>query len=457
MASALVNALSPGVGLMIRPAPDETQFFHRSVLEFLAAERLLNCPIEEQIGLFENHLTDRQWSQVLRFLIRGIIRPPEIAAIFETLSDAAIGDTLLREATDLLAADVAVGSGSTNAQTRRLLLDRITREIETGEREAHQAHLLDRLVPGLSRREMRDDLTQRFGGWLQAVSRERWSSVLRAASSWEPDEILLKLLWHALLADDDEVQRIACRVLGTKFSGKDDIAVRLSELASTTRLDRRRAAAVEALSLGWPDHPVLDGLIANGREHSDFALRHASVAADLRRGNTTDANRTALTDLLDHAPGISAWSSWLMELMFEHYPDDQAIFDHYVSDADPNVKDQFRGGKAPSTFLILQGYTRRPEARDYFLKLISPNRKDFPRPASLRPPQVGTRWLLKLMPVRAGRSVAGVGGHDRWGGVEFFGEELEGAGDSWALGPVEGDGDRVGRVGDVAAEVEQVT
>src|ERR1035437_5419970 len=42
----------------------------------------------------------------------------------------------------------------------------------------------------------------------------------------------------------------------------------------------------------------------------------------------------------------------------------------------------------------------------------------------LRPPQVGTRWLLKLMPVRAGRSVAGVGGHDRWGGVEFFGEEL---------------------------------
>ena len=383
MASALVNALSPGVGLMIRPAPDETQFFHRSVLEFLAAERLLNCPIEEQIGLFENHLTDRQWSQVLRFLIRGIIRPPEIAAIFETLSDAAIGDTLLREATDLLAADVAVGSGSTNAQTRRLLLDRITREIETGEREAHQAHLLDRLVPGLSRREMRDDLTQRFGGWLQAVSRERWSSVLRAASSWEPDEILLKLLWHALLADDDEVQRIACRVLGTKFSGKDDIAARLSELASTTRLDRRRAAAVEALSLGWPDHPVLDGLIANGREHSDFALRHASVAADLRRGNTTDANRTALTDLLDHAPGISAWSSWLMELMFEHYPDDQAIFDHYVSDADPNVKDQFRGGKAPSTFLILQGYTRRPEARDYFLKLISPNRKDFPRPASL--------------------------------------------------------------------------
>jgi len=75
----------------------------------------------------------------------------------------------------------------------------------------------------------------------------------------------------------------------------------------------------------------------------------------------------------------------------------------------------------------------------------------------LRPPQVGTRWLLKLMPVRAGRSVAGVGGHDRWGGVEFFGEELEGAGDSWALGPVEGDGDRVGRVVDVAAEVEQVT
>ena len=49
-----------------------------------------------------------------------------------------------------------------------------------------------------------------------------------------------------------------------------------------------------------------------------------------------------------------------------------------------------------------------------------------------------------------------VAGHDGWGGVEFFGEELEGVGDSWAVGPVQGDGDRVARVGDVAAEVEQV-
>ena len=33
---------------------------------------------------------------------------------------------------------------------------------------------------------------------------------------------------------------------------------------------------------------------------------------------------------------------------------------------------------------------------------------------------------------------------------------MEGAGDAWAVGPVEGDGDRVGGVCDVAAEVEQV-
>jgi hypothetical protein len=60
MASALVNSLSPGVGLMIRPAPDETRFFHRSVLEFLAAERMLARPSTEQIALFQEHLTDRR-------------------------------------------------------------------------------------------------------------------------------------------------------------------------------------------------------------------------------------------------------------------------------------------------------------------------------------------------------------------------------------------------------------
>ena len=86
MAVALVNALSPGVGLMVRPAPNETQFFHRSVLEFLAAERLLTRPSDDQIVLFRDHLTDRRWSQVLRFLMRGLIRPPEITAIFDALT-----------------------------------------------------------------------------------------------------------------------------------------------------------------------------------------------------------------------------------------------------------------------------------------------------------------------------------------------------------------------------------
>ena len=67
-----------------------------------------------------------------------------------------------------------------------------------------------------------------------------------------------------------------------------------------------------------------------------------------------------------------------MELMFEHFPDDQIIFDHYAGDADPTVKDQFHAGEVPFTFLLLKAYTRRPETRGYFLTLISPNRKDFP-------------------------------------------------------------------------------
>lgn len=194
---------------------------------------------------------------------------------------------------------------------------------------------------------------------------------------------LLGLLWHALLTDDDQIQHIACRALGTRFSGDNIVADRLAELALTARLDHRRAAATEALSLGWLDHPALDALIATGREHLDFAVRHASVAADLRRGNAIEANRTILIDLVDHSPMISTWSGGLMELMFDHFPDDQTIFDHYVRDADPTVKDQFRAGEVASTFLILKGYTRRPEARDYFLKLISPHRKDFPDHAEL--------------------------------------------------------------------------
>ena len=40
--------------------------------------------------------------------------------------------------------------------------------------------------------------------------------------------------------------------------------------------------------------------------------------------------------------------------------------------------------------------------------------------------------------------------------VEFVGEQVQGAGDAWGVGLVEGDGDALGCVVDVAAVVEQV-
>jgi hypothetical protein len=366
------------VGLMVRPAPDETRFFHRSVLEFLAAERMLARPTHEQIRLFEDHLADGRWSQVLRFLIRGLVRPPEISAIFEALDHASTVDPLLREHANMLAADVAVGAGQADAPTRRRLLDHVIREIETGERTLHRAHLIDSLAVGLARPEIRGELMTRFEGWLRAAPREMWPAVLRAASNWEADELLLDMLWHALLTDSDEVHRVAGRVLGTAFGGDNEVAGRLAELANTTRLPYRRAAAIEALSLGWPQHEALDSLIATGRDHADFAIRHSSIAADLRRGNMTAANRSALIELLDHSPRLTEWSGGLMELMIEYYPNDQAIFDHYVKHADPTITDQIRYDAVPAMYLILKGYATRPEAKEFFLKFIAADRRDFP-------------------------------------------------------------------------------
>jgi hypothetical protein len=140
------------------------------------------------------------------------------------------------------------------------------------------------LVLGLSRKEIRSELERRFGDWSRGASRETWSSVLSAVSAWEADDTLLGMLWHALLDDNDGVHRVACRVIGEKFAGNDDIADHLVNLATTVRLPHRRAAATEALSIGWPDHPALDPLIESGRKHPDLLsgmppLRQICVAA----------------------------------------------------------------------------------------------------------------------------------------------------------------------------------
>ncbi|MFI5649270.1 NACHT domain-containing protein [Kitasatospora sp. NPDC051705] len=378
MAQGLVDALSPGVGLMVRPAPDETQFFHRSVLEFLAAERMLTLDHEALIALICDHVTDRRWALVIRFLLRGLIRPQEIKAVFDSLDEAGKDDPLLREAASLLAADVAVGAGATDAPTRRQLLDRVSREIEFGDRLSHRLQLLSRLVPGLSRPETRDDLMVRFSTWLQACALTTTASALEAVAEWPADEETLDLLWHALHRDDSRAQRMAAGLLGTKFATDDTVAQRLVGLAESTLCYDRRAAAIEALSTGWPHHPGLEALIASGIAHPDYAVRRASVAADLHRGDSDTDHRAALIELLRSAPRHSAWSEGVMELMFDSYPDDQTIFDAFEPDADPAQHERFRYGysEAPSTLVILKGYAHCPEARQYLLYLLSAERPD---------------------------------------------------------------------------------
>lgn len=370
LAVALVNSLSPGVGLLVRPALNETQFFHRSVLEFLTAERLQERPPADQRDLFREHVHENRWGQVLRFLVRALTRPDEIAAIFGELEGTAGAHRC--EATTLLAADVATGAGQVDALTRRRLLARVTSEVEEGERLGHRGLLVDRLAGGLARHEINDELSQRFAGWLRGVDDSTWSSLLRAVSNWPPDDDLLRFAWHGILADDDRVQRAAARVLATSFPGDAGVAERLAALASQTWLHDRRAAATEALSLGWSNHPAVDDLISRGKEHYDFAVRHSALAADLRRGNATSANRQLLMGLLDHAPRLSSWDEGVMDLILEHYADDDVVYEHYVEAAHPD-QGNFRYNDIPATFLILKGFTGRPRAREYLLELLSPS------------------------------------------------------------------------------------
>ena len=375
MATALLNSLSPGVGLMVRPAPNETRFFHRSILEFLAAERLVTRPVDEVVDCFREHLADRRWTQVLRFLIRGLIRPPEIAAVFEGLDAADANDVLLIEAVEVLAAHTAVGAGNTEGQTRHRLLERGVVAVATSERDSHRAELLDTLVTGFSRPEVAGRVRTQVSAWLRGLAPPIWPSVLDACASWEPDERLLEMVWQGLLDDDDEVQRTAANVIGTKFGGQADVAERIANLATRTRLFSRRAAAIEGLSLGWHDHPALETLIERGRSSPSFPVRRASIEADLRRGNTTDENRAAAVELLDHKPRISRWSNGLVEMLIEHFPDDEFIFQHYVGAADPD-RNRLQSDHPPATYLVLSGYTARAEARSYLLRLLSSNRPE---------------------------------------------------------------------------------
>jgi hypothetical protein len=105
------------------------------------------------------------------------------------------------------------------------------------------------------------------------------------------------------------------------------------------------AAALEALTLGWPETPGLSELHDAAFNSREPTLQLAGISGRLASGRADQSDRDRLVDLLSEFPKIDFWDQPAARIMLsQHWPDDSTLIDRALKAVRWGVprRDQFQ-------------------------------------------------------------------------------------------------------------------
>ena len=275
------------LGVLVRQSHRELGFFHRALMEQLAAEYAVDYLGTDQLhALVTEHADDPRWSEVI-LAILWRLRPNQTPAAVDALAGRALPDGPAgMAATELLTEAVFGDFGLAAAHTRRHAA-RILDIIDTHPYVPMRQRLLKAALPGLRQQGLADQLLERLKRWTvahQPVS----PALLQALSKVISDERLPSPVWpvltSALRSDDIAAVRAAAHALASRYA----LSNRQEETLDTLLDAVKCAPSAEHMSLilqqlieSWPDDQRVTGLIAHARSQRPLPLRLVGLAGAL--------------------------------------------------------------------------------------------------------------------------------------------------------------------------------
>jgi hypothetical protein len=312
--SSILATAEEGFGLLVRTSAATVRFFHRAIQEHLAAVHITRLPPAKQCSLVADYGTDPRWEPAILSLLWLAPRPSETEALLGALPQAAVGPA--GEQRDRIRAEVAFGPFDTTAGWAQTAAEQAVAAIERGERLAHQGQILDRVLMGIDNPRTSGLVADAIRRWVYDRAASR-AAALAAAAVWPraPET------WHVLtvaLHDSDNYAQRAAGPLIAQIYGNDELVrgVLLTAVNSSQRATTR-AAALDALTGGWPDDPAVAELTARARQSAAVEVVIAAIDAAVRRGITTDDDLRQLVSLIsgDRRHPFSAWIDAVPEIL----------------------------------------------------------------------------------------------------------------------------------------------
>ena len=277
-------------GLLVERGPEELAFCHAAFREHLAGLELATRTLEDQVEFVSGHAGEPRWRGAILALLQSLKRRADVERILEAIRDEKDGEP---DSTDrrLLLADGAFATASVSGPVgRRAALDSLSR-IEAGTDDAEGLELLGLALDGPRAGPIGEAIVTRLARWWPGVT--EWQAELYAQlAQWQPTEELAQTLQLVLQGDSNQL--VASSSLARAFGGSPEVGRRLTALTQESVNPWVTAAALDALSRGWPSVDSLEDWLQEAERSPSIQLRTVAALALYRRGRRGDEGRDSL-------------------------------------------------------------------------------------------------------------------------------------------------------------------
>ena len=307
-ASELLAVNSETVGLLAERAPGEVGFAHAAFEEYLAAEHVRSWPFPQIVSFVRDASGQPLWRNVISNLVSILERPTEVQELVVTIEDERADDVSRMgvASRDVLLADIAFGSSRKPPATAKRLMEGAFDTIERGDLILVRRDVLTSALTNLGDAAAASPVDGKIPEW--ALCREKYRyRLFEAFAGWAPSPELRAVLVAGLHDEERVNQNAAARTLGHLFAGCDEVRRQLGKILVKSLDLSTTAAALEALSIGWPGDSQLPELHDRAAGSVDPRLRLIGILGRAAAGRVGASDRGAVLDLLREFSELDYW------------------------------------------------------------------------------------------------------------------------------------------------------
>ena len=283
-AEQLLEISESELGLLVRMGPSELAFLHRMLQDQLAAEYICDqLDPSQQKSLFEKHVGDPNWREILLIIMNRLTRSSELRELIEVIRQR-INETptglLARE----ILAEVAFGSNRIPARENWQSALEIVRVVETHPYGPHRARLLESVLSGLESEVTKDLVCECLERWTMLVREPTFQLVQevgRFSHVASLSSIVQCTLIHALRYPDKRIAYEGAKVIAIRYARdasrtseeRDDMYDELLGILADPPSGLAQAAALSALALAWRDDQNVNDMLIQARSHAQICVR----------------------------------------------------------------------------------------------------------------------------------------------------------------------------------------